>query len=251
LWRGIAETTVTGLPGHILNFFYKAVAPLSEDAEYSNYDELTVKYNEETEEKKSSDTIRKWVKHLCDIGWLTKEKSPVDKKRVIVKVIKNPKNSGEYRIPPFPEFFKEEDFKTWLVDVQTTTENQQLLLKENFLSDQPSSPKEIAKKFFLYKLPCSSDINLDDSKAEAKAKPEKKREKSGIQRSPLFPKTSTPKKGDHKSNVKVVLLKEPYEGTCTLCEQRRVLYHQIETANGEWGHVCQDCGDSAKGKMQR
>ena len=51
--------------------------------------------------------------------------------------------------------------------------------------------------------------------------------------------------------VSVILLKEPYEGTCTQCGQRRVLYHQIKTANVEWGHVCQDCGEAAKEKIRK
>jgi len=51
--------------------------------------------------------------------------------------------------------------------------------------------------------------------------------------------------------VKVVLLKEPYKDTCASCEQRKVLYHQVEKANGEWGHVCQDCGEATKEKMER
>ncbi len=50
--------------------------------------------------------------------------------------------------------------------------------------------------------------------------------------------------------TKLVLLKEPYQDTCALCERNRIIYHQIENVNGEWGHICQDCGGSLQKKLQ-
>jgi len=52
--------------------------------------------------------------------------------------------------------------------------------------------------------------------------------------------------GKKSTVVKIFSLEEPYEGTCALCEQKKVLYHQVEKANGDWGHACQDCGGSIK-----
>jgi len=191
LWRQVEETTLTGLPGHITDFFHKAVEPLSESMGSFSYEELTVKYNEHVEEKKSSDTIRKWVRCLCDVGWLTKEKDAVDKRKVVVRVIKNPKNSGEYRIPPFREFFSEEKLKTWLDDAKKTSEHNTFSLKENFLAEEPLSLTDIQEKFYYHKSGLRSDISEEGSKPETTVKPENKTEDAGIQQSPTIPKTLT------------------------------------------------------------
>jgi len=189
LWRQVEETTLTGLPGHITDFFHRAVEPLSENMDSFSFEELTVKYNEQTEEKRSSDTIRKWVKPLCDVGWLTKEKDPIDKRKVVIKVIKNPKNSGEYRIPPFQEFFSEEKLKTWLDDAKKISEHNTFLLKENFLAEQPTSLTDIQKKFYYHESGLRADIFQEGSKSETTVKPENKTENSGFRQSPAIPKT--------------------------------------------------------------
>ena len=51
--------------------------------------------------------------------------------------------------------------------------------------------------------------------------------------------------------VSVENLEQPYEGTCTFCRRKAVLYHQVKTFKGEWGHVCQDCGGSISQRLRR
>lgn len=179
-WHDVEETTLTGLPGHILNFFHKAVEPLSERLDSFGYEDLTREYNEQANERKSSDTVRKWVEHLCDIGWLTKDPDPNDKRKVVVSVIKNPKINGEYRIPEFTDFFSEEALKKWLDDAKKISEHNEPELRENFLSE-----KSLDFPSFC------SDIFQEGSKPETTVKPENKTENSGIQQSPTIPKTLT------------------------------------------------------------
>lgn len=189
LWREVEETTLTGLPGHITDFFHRAVEPLSESMDSFSYEELTVKYNEQTEEKRSSDTIRKWVKPLCDVGWLTKEKDADDKRKVVIRVIKNPKNSGEYRIPPFREFFNEERLRTWFDDAKKISAHNTFLPKENFLAEEPASLKGIQEKFYLHESGLRSDIFQGGSKPETTVKPEKETEDVGFRQSPTIPES--------------------------------------------------------------
>lgn len=200
LWKDVEETTVTGLPGHILNFFHKAVEPLAEDPYRPSfsYEELTQKYNETETEKKSSDTIRKWVKHLCDVGWLDTEPDPTDKRRRLVKVIKNPKNNGEYWTPIFQDFFSLEAFNKWFVDAKKISEHNSFLLKENMIADEPTSLDTIYKNGF------RSDIFSSTSKEESNVKSEKEHEISGVQQSPIIPKVLT-------SQETLVLLKSAWQ----------------------------------------
>ena len=191
LWRQVEETTLTGLPGHITDFFHKAVEPLSESMKSFSYEELTVQYNEQSEEKKSSDTIRKWVKCLCDVGWLTKEKGVVDKRKVLVRVIKTPKIAGNVGFRYFQEFFSEEKLKTWFDDAKKIPEHNTFLLKENFLSEEPSSLTDIQEKFYYHESGLRSDILNGGSKLETTVKPKKKTEDTGIRQSPTIPKTLT------------------------------------------------------------
>nr|NIU38426.1 hypothetical protein [Candidatus Bathyarchaeota archaeon] len=39
----------------------------------------------------------------------------------------------------------------------------------------------------------------------------------------------------------LVALKEPHIDPCAHCNRTEVLHWQVETVQGEWGHVCQDC----------
>jgi len=183
LWQQAEETTVTGLPGHILEFYHKAVEPLAEQTSLFSYEDLTQRYNEVSESKKSSDTIRKWIQYLCDVGWLTKESDPVDKRRVLVKVIKKAENSGYSRIRTFPASYKLEDLKKWWDEEKKISENNRVLLKENLLGGEASLES-------IYETHFRSDIFLEPSKAEEQPTEEKGAEISGFRESPIISRLS-------------------------------------------------------------
>jgi len=183
VWKFAEETTITGLPGHILDFYHEAVEPLAEQMTLFDYAQLTEKYNEVSESKKSSDTIRKWVDYLCDVGWLSKEPDPADKRKVVVRVIKKAENSGYSRIRIFPASFTLENLREWWDEEKKISEKNQILLKEN-LAGKETSLESIYEKHF------SSDIFSEPSKLEEKPIELKKAEISGFRESPIIPRLS-------------------------------------------------------------
>jgi len=149
LWKTIQETTETGLPGHILEFFHKAVKPLCKEFSVS-YKELTVKYNEMTAEKKSSSTIRKWCRYLSDIGWVDVEKNPSDKRTYLVRNIRNAKNLGNSVLNISTGFFSQESFQKWLDDTKkyTRTTTAKYTIKQSLLDEELSSIDAVHKAHF-------------------------------------------------------------------------------------------------------
>jgi len=149
LWQSVEETTVTGLPEHILHFFHTAVESLSEKTASFSIEDLTREYNEKARERKSSDTIQRWVKHLCDVGWLSKEPDPIDKRRVAVHVIKKPENNRNLTNFLNAVNFKLENFKDWFNEAKQITAQNHLTLKKNLQTEEPSTPEEIFQEYFL------------------------------------------------------------------------------------------------------
>jgi len=200
IWLDVEETTLTGLSGHILNFYHKAVEPLAKTESYFTYEQLTQKYNETTNEKKSSDTIRKWVNLLCDVGWLTKTDDPDDKRRKLVSVIKNSENNGKCRIPEFNSFFSEDKLRNWLEQVKKLSEEKPVLLRENFNSeyikqDIIDMPKGILQAYSFIKETEKNSSNKpeivsdnfsDTSETKTGSKSKNKPEKNRFQNSPLI-----------------------------------------------------------------
>lgn len=184
LWKHAEETTVTGLPGHILDFYHKAVEPLSEEMDAFDYKELTWKYNEVSESKKSSWAIRKWVKLLTDIGYLDTEPNPTDKRKVLVRVIKKVENACDSWIPRFLGSFSLEKLEKWLDDEKKIFETETVLLKDK-ISSEPISVLSLYEKAF-----CSKNFPRL-SEAEAQPKAEKKAEIISFQESQRLPKTLT------------------------------------------------------------
>jgi len=183
LWQEAEETTVTGLPGHILSFYHAAVEPLAEQVALFDYEQLTQRYNEVSDAKKSSDTIRKWVDYLCDVGWLNKEPDPSDKRKVVIRVIKTAENSGYSRIRIFPASFTLENLRKWWDEEKKISENNLVVLKENLLGGEASLES-------LYETHFRSDIFLELSKAEEEPAKEKEGEISGFRESPIIQRLS-------------------------------------------------------------
>ncbi len=198
-WLDIEETTLTGLPGHILNFYHKAVETLAETEDSFSYEDLTLQYNTEANERKSSDTIRKWVKMLSEIGWVTKNPDPVDKRKVKISIIKKAENNGDCRLPEFNSFFSKEKLENWLDRVKKMSAETPVQMRENFLSDYikesiDDMPINILQSyFFIYKErnfsprkpSSSSDIFSEQSEPKTSPKQENNPKKDGFRESPI------------------------------------------------------------------
>ena len=54
------------------------------------------------------------------------------------------------------------------------------------------------------------------------------------------------------TNVKsIVALEEPHVDQCAKCGRLEVLHWQLETFRGEWGHVCQECGNLFQDNLRK
>jgi len=169
LWRNVEETTITGLPQHILDFYHRAVEPLSKTQSTFSIEDLTREYNKEATDRKSSDTLGKWVKHLCDVGWLSKDPDPNDKRKVAVNVIKKAENNRNYPQIPNAEIFKLENFKAWLNEAEQISAANTIELRENLLADEPSTPEQIFNEhFFLAEKGLRADISLSQNQPSTK-----------------------------------------------------------------------------------
>jgi len=168
LWRNVEETTVTGLPQHILDFYHRAVEPLSQTQSTFSIEDLAREYNKEATDRKSSDTLGRWVKHLCDVGWLSKDPDPNDKRKVAVSVIKKAENNRNYPQIPNAEILSLENFKAWLNEAEQISASNTIKLRENLLADEPTTPEQIFNEHFLVEKSPLADISLSQNQPSTK-----------------------------------------------------------------------------------
>jgi len=182
LWDKIRETTETSAPGHIIKFYHEVISEFAEeklavlqqvnpndnvqisDVQFT-VDELVDKWNSKFEDKRSSDTIRVWVGFLSDIGYLSSQPDPDDKRRFLYKVIRENQKFRKYTSLQFSDIFGFNSLKDWLNEVNSITEENQLSLRENLISNNETSIKSIFDKYFLSENTNSAVIDLSDSKA--------------------------------------------------------------------------------------
>ncbi|MCD6240479.1 hypothetical protein J7K27_03000, partial [Candidatus Bathyarchaeota archaeon] len=148
LWEKIRETTETFAPGHIIKFYYEVVKEVANEKSEFLIEDLVEKWNSKFEDKRSSDIIRKWVDFLCKIGYMNKKPDPNDKRRNVLTIIKANEKNGNYTQIKFSEFFTLEAFKEWLNEAKKISEENQVLLKKNLLSDEEASPEDIWQIYY-------------------------------------------------------------------------------------------------------
>jgi len=230
LWEKIKETTETFAPGHIIKFYYEVVKEVANEKSEFLIEDLVEKWNSKFEDKRSSDIIRKWVDFLCKIGYMNKKPDPNDKRRNVLTVIKANEKNGNYTQIKFSEFFTLEAFKEWLNEAKKISEENQVLLKKNLLSDEEASPEDIWQIYYC-KNGDFSDILLGEKQGVmAQSIPEN----SEFQKSVQFPKIQEIKQ--------IIKLDQPYFGTCAKCNEKAILYWQLQTFKGEFRDLCEKCG---------
>ena len=82
LYSQVFETTRTGTEQQILDFYYKVVLNLG-SRDFWTIQDLTQEWNKIASRKVSSDTIRRWVQRLVEIGYVDEEEHPVDRRMKI------------------------------------------------------------------------------------------------------------------------------------------------------------------------
>jgi len=107
----VEETTITGLRKSIINLFHKAMVPLGG----FTYSELVDKCREVLDRPLSESTLRDYVKALSNVGYVSEEKHPEDKRMKIIRVIKKTEEKlSEYIRTQFSRCFTLDSFKTWV-----------------------------------------------------------------------------------------------------------------------------------------
>lgn len=247
LWNKIRETTETSAPGHIIKFFHEVVREVAKEKNEFLIEDLTDKWNSKVEDKKSSDVIRKWVDFLCAVGYISKREDPENKKRNVLKVIKENEKIGTCTQLEFSEFFELDSFKTWLNEANSISEKNQLLLRENLLSNEEASCEHIFNRCFLSEREDFSYIVPVDSKASLRENAKKNSENQKCVQTPNFQQIDG--EGEkHFGHITLDDLKSVHWTDkfydwheCCTCGYRKMTSWQAEDFKGNKHWVCEDC----------
>jgi len=148
----IEETTVTGLPRHILDCFHKVMEPLYYNAGETpfNYSLLTAMYNETFDQQKSGATLRGYVKLLRDIGWVDTLQDPQNKRYTLITIIKKKDEDMFGRVlSTFSNSFALEKLKSWFDDTRMTCSEKHVIIKQQINDDTETTLEAIYKHHFL------------------------------------------------------------------------------------------------------
>jgi hypothetical protein len=233
LWKEVRETTETSAASHHLRFFHEVVEPVAAKKSLFTVNELTDAWNARFSDRKSSDAIRNYVDFLCQVGYMSKERDPSDKRQNLLKVIHE--QNGKYTENELSVFFTLDSFKAWLNEAETITEENHISLKQNLFAEAETTPELIYKKYFIDESRNSSINVLSPSETPTV---ESRPEKTDNQKTVQFPDFQI-----HLNEVKSILaLDPPEQGTCGKCQRRSVLRWTLQTFNENWVGLCQDCG---------
>jgi hypothetical protein len=236
LWKEIKETTETSAAGHIIKFYHEVVETLAKETLAKPADftvgQLTEKYNKLFNDRKSSDSIRKWIDFLCEIGYVTKEPDPNDKRQNRIKIIEQNKNGNCTQLSE-TDFFGLDSFKAWLNEAKTISEENQVLLRENLVSKKEVSSEEIYSKYFLNKSDVSSDIVPSGSQASSSESGSKQNDSD---KSVQFPNLSL-------DDLVSVSWSDGFFALhkCGVCGYERMTSWQAETTKGATIPICEEC----------
>jgi hypothetical protein len=189
VWREIRETTETSAASHHLRFFHEVVEPLAQDLQRFTVKDLTDAWNAKFQDRKGSDTIRKWVDFLCEIDYMSKTPNPADKRENLLEMVQE--KSGNYGLLSESVFFKLESFKAWLNETESILEENRILLRENLFDDAETTAETIYERYFSDENQNSSNNVLSLSEG---ALAESEQEKTESDKSPQyldFPKPSS------------------------------------------------------------
>ena len=192
LFQEIRETTQMGLGGPILRF-YKLLKELWAERDPEevglSYGRVVEAYNQKAEEwgtqRVSKDRIYKWVKQLCEIGYLDTAPNPNDRRfRLIIVLENNGEISGDYRLPLISSFFTREDLEKWFSSLRNNS--RAIIIYNNRWERREITVDELAD-IILYNINMERLLFSEAEKEDLSLFEEKKAEISGVQQYPLIP----------------------------------------------------------------
>jgi len=241
----IEETTLTGVPRHILECFHKVMEPLYADETPFNYETLTTKYNEVFRRKRSSSTLRDYVKLLREIGYVDTIRNPTDKRFRLITIIKEKdKSLSECVVEAFTDSFHLDNLESWFNDTKKYVGKTRVFIKQKITEDHETSLEKIYKDHYSPTLiPTYFDFSqthyFRDVKPIQKAKPQTKLlDTAPTQSDIILPSINI------ASVLQVVALDPVTHGNCPICKKRDVnLIWQVQIMDGtRYDAVCMDCG---------
>lgn len=252
----IEESTLTGLPDHILSCFHKAMKPLYEDQGAFTYKELVEKHNEIFVRKKSYSRLRDYVSLLANVGYVDTYPDPEDRRKILIRIIKeNSLNLSDSVFQGFQNSFTKEELEEWFSAVKNSVCPEPQILRAKLASEQPTDVQTVYDEHYSIE-----HLSFDYS-------PSHRQNPQG---------SSTPKTNPTLNNmlgnkaetqsdrisrlsslasldklVSVIALDQPDEGSCVICGKHGILYWQVEDFEHNWGLACQDCGDSVMKRLKK
>ena len=260
LWKEVRETTETSAASHHLKFFHEVVEPIAKQSPaLFTVKDLTDSWNAKFSNRKSSDTIRNYIDFLCLIGYMSKEPDPSDKRQNLLKVIQE--QNGKYTQNELSAFFTLESFKAWLNEAQTITEENQIVLRENLVTDVETTSEAIYDKFFLGTNRNSSVNVLSLNQSPTVQSAQERTDNQKIVQYPKIPETRPTGKvnlenvlgwlrfeysnnGGVNNVLRVLELDPNNNGRCPLCSEEKVLPFQVQFLDGTRIDAC--CNDCAR-----
>ena len=241
IFSSLEETTRTGIPGHIINFYHSVVEPLCENGS-TRYDELMRRYNEVAERTVSSRTIREWCDLLSKIGFLDNEQlDPDDKRRRLVTALKKQENSAYYGISKKYPFFSEKDAESWWETLKNIAETEKVIIRKSCESKNFITIGELisAILFCDFQPPITKLTDIIPANVE---KPQIS----------IIPQKST-FSFDQVVAIRTLesIRKRAYAGFCMSCGQgsvdmvqypKPIIRYEVTLFNNEKILVCEDCG---------
>ncbi|MEM2514559.1 MAG: hypothetical protein QXU81_09660 [Candidatus Bathyarchaeia archaeon] len=119
IYAELFETTRTGTEQRILSFYHDIV----KGKESWFLTDLVEAYNEKAERKVSSETVRRWLERLSEIGYVNIEKSDLDKRLNVYKpLVKEEKSTIRQKLEMWTvsSLELEKGFKKWLEKIHNT-----------------------------------------------------------------------------------------------------------------------------------
>ncbi|MBU7026194.1 MAG: hypothetical protein HXS48_04565 [Theionarchaea archaeon] len=119
LFDHIRETTVTGLPQSVLDFYEKVICQL----EKITYSSMMKKFHEVYKKLIGRDTLRrKYVDPLVAVGWLDNEWDSIDKRQKVFEICRNEEENSQnirnYAQLIFKDIYPEERLKGYLEGIE-------------------------------------------------------------------------------------------------------------------------------------
>jgi hypothetical protein len=240
IWNEIRESTETSASKHVLTFFHEVAEEISKSKTEFLVQDLTDLWNSKFQDRKSSHTIRKWVDFLCDVGYLTKQPDPNDKRQNRLKIIKS-QNFENYVQNDLSAFFTLDSLKAWLNEAKQLWTENGVFLRESGISNGNADPEVVYDKFFLSKNRKNVHTSLSDFQASLVESDMEIVEKQESTQIPDFSLDSI---------LKLERLTSDFQDKCVSCGFFGHMDWQITLHDGSSGLLCVECGHKLANKIR-